>query len=245
MLGMLAALLLHGLAAAGGGFLGVAGASSQTLPAEAPPGRASPAEVRAALEALRDSPIQWELPRPDRRSFDLPWFSSGLPLLSILLITLGVVAAVVLAFFVASALRDRRRPAVVDPAAAEGRAPAVQLSEAPLERAEAEARAGRFAEAIHLLLLGTIEEIRASLGYEAHPSLTSREILRRAPLPAGADAPLGGIVREVEWSHFGERSAGEAEYRRCVEWHGELRRACDAAAAAGGRGSRRRGSEGR
>jgi hypothetical protein len=198
-------------------------------------GASTPEQVREALERIREAPIQWELPRPDESGgISLPWFS-GLPLLSILLFTLAAVAVVVLALYIASALRDRQRPAVVDPSGAPAGTAAVRLSGEPLARAEALAREARYAEAIHILLLGTIEEIRTSLGYVAHPSLTSREILRRAPLPVGAEAPLGGIVREVEWSHFGARGAGDAEYRRCVEWHGELRRACDGAAAGGGR----------
>lgn len=199
-------------------------------PTAVPRTATSPEDVRRALDALREAPIQWELPRARQRDVRVPGLNFGLPLLTLLLIALGIGAALCLAFLIASAARDRRRPAVVDPATEIPLASPVRLTGAPLERAEAAAREGRFGEAIHLLLLGTIDEIRASLRYDAHPSLTSREILGRAPLPGGAEAPLGGIIREVEWSHFGERGATEAEYRRCVDWHAELRRACEGAA---------------
>jgi len=211
----------------------------QEIAAETRP-PSSPEQIREALAAIRGSPIQWELPVDEPRGGG-SGLGIGLPLLTILLLAVAAIVLVVLAFFVASVVRDRRRPAVADPAAEIAPTPSFQLSGAPLERAEAAAREGRFADAIHLLLLGTIEEIRASLGFEAHPSLTSREILGRAPLPDGAEPPLGGIIREVEWSHFGARGATETEYRRCVEWHGDLRRACDAGAPTG-RGERRGGA---
>lgn len=229
MLGRLTALLVFALACA----------TSAIAIAGAPADPTSPEEVKEKLEALREAPIQWELPvekqRPDRRFGGL-----GLPLLEILVYTLAGIALIVVLFLIASSLLDRRRPAIVDRSTEETPPPPVRLSGEPLARAEEAAREGRFADAIHLLLLGTIEEIRASLGYEAHPSLTSREILRRAPLPAGGAEPLQGLVAEVEWSHFGARAADEAAYRRCVEWHAELRRACAAGAprAARGRGSR-------
>jgi hypothetical protein len=229
MLGRLAALLVFALACA----------TSAIAIAGAPAAPTSPEEVKEKLEALREAPIQWELPvekqRPGTR-FD----GLDLPLLEILVYTLGGIALIVILFLIASTLIDRRRPVIADRATEENPPPPVRLSGEPLARAEEAAREGRFADAIHLLLLGTIEEIRGSLGYEAHPSLTSREIQRRAPLPAGAAEPLQGLVAEVEWSHFGARGADEEAYRRCVAWHAELRRACAAGAprTEGARGSR-------
>jgi hypothetical protein len=77
------------------------------------------------------------------------------------------------------------------------------------------AQQGRFAEAMHALLLQSFAEIRRRQGASFAPSLTSREILRRVGLSNAAQAALGDIVGRVERSYFGEHPAGPVDYRAC------------------------------
>jgi len=83
------------------------------------------------------------------------------------------------------------------------------------------ARQGRFAEAIHALLLRAL----ADLGDSARPALTSREVLRGSPLAAEARAALGALVSAVEWAHFGARPAGPADYEASLAEYHRLQRA--------------------
>jgi hypothetical protein len=187
---------------------------------------ATPEEVRESLRSIREERMQWELPR-EQAQREPRGDGLDLPIIEILLYTLAAAAVIALALFVASLVRGRRI-APPDVRAGGDDAAGVRLSTFPHDLAELAARNGDFAAAIHLLLLGTIDEIRASLGYDAPPSLTSREIVALAPIPAGGGTPLAAIVAAVERSHFGARPVGEPEYRRCVEWHEELLRACAA-----------------
>lgn len=85
----------------------------------------------------------------------------------------------------------------------------------PLGDAEALAQAGDFAEAIHVLLLRTLEELSRRGGVQLPPSLTSREILGRIPLPGDAQHALADLVTAVEVSHFGGATPGASDYHLC------------------------------
>ena len=91
--------------------------------------------------------------------------------------------------------------------------------------ADALARAGRYGEAIHALLLQSLAEIRAALAEPFADSLTSREILRGTRLAPEGRRSLAEIISHVELTHFGGRAAGEADYLAC-------RRSFDALGAA-------------
>jgi hypothetical protein len=97
-------------------------------------------------------------------------------------------------------------------AAAPEVAPALEV---PIAGAEALAAAGRFAEAIHSLLLETLAAL--SRAARLAPSQTSREVLARTPLPGRAREALAGLVSAVEISRFGGAEATEADYRACLE----------------------------
>ena len=186
------------------------------------------AAVEEAVTRIRRQEMQWELPEGrSNDTSDLP----DLPLIDFLQLFLwGLLVAVVVAsvLFIAGSIRQRRRGDDEDGTLElEG---SVELSERPLANAEQAAARGDYAEAIHLLLLGTIEEIRTSIGYDAPRWLTSREIARAAPLPADALPPLEALIGTVERSYFGEIPVEISDYQSCVDWHRQLREAC-----AGGR----------
>lgn len=85
----------------------------------------------------------------------------------------------------------------------------------PLDEVDALAAQGRFAEAIHVLLLRTIAALPKAAAAGPAPSLTSREILDRTSFRAGARDAMAGLVDAVEVSLFGGRPVPETSYREC------------------------------
>ncbi len=188
-------------------------------PASAAPGSATPpgaeahpasAEVQQARRILADHGYQTSLPTdpslPELTSWRLDWLGK----LFQILLWAGLVLAVSVAIaWVAARLGGRVRDVAVE----EASAPA--SLEVPLASAERLAAAGRFAEAIHALLLETLAAL--SRAAQLAPSLTSREILSRVPLPERAREALAGLVLAVEISRFGGAPAGERDYRACLD----------------------------
>src|SRR5436853_5711333 len=86
---------------------------------------------------------------------------------------------------------------------------------AALGAADELAAAGRFVEAMHVLLLQGLAAIRSGLDEEFADSLTSREILRRSRLPDPGRASLRDIVNRVELTYFGQYPASLADYQAC------------------------------
>lgn len=74
-----------------------------------------------------------------------------------------------------------------------------------LEEADALAREGRFAEAVHLLLFRSIEDVQERLDGGVPTSLTAREIAGLGSLPERARRALKPIIQIVESSFFGGR----------------------------------------
>jgi len=172
------------------------------------PGPVTVERVRAsAAGVLRSGRYQTELP------------GDGLPPLTGLLdlspalvrafvVTVVAAALALTALWLVRHLRLRREEAAVGPSAAEE--PAFEDHADAAARLAAE---GRFAEAIHLLLLDTLAEL--SRAARLSPSLTSREIVALAQLAPAARTALADLVRAVEVSYFGEAIPAEAEYRAC------------------------------
>ncbi len=200
----------------------------QPLPARAAP---TDAEIAEAVEAvLSNNRFQTELPNdaepaeaqpveePDWR-FDLPDGVLGLArVLMWLLVGAGALLLVIFVVNELSSFRLRPRGRAgqdIDPNAATGGATAKPGAGLSLDEADRLAREGRFAEALHMLLLDCIAQLRR-LKFDAviAPSLTSREVARRLSLPERSAQALTAIVSAVELSHFGGRPAGEDDYRR-------------------------------
>jgi hypothetical protein len=88
-------------------------------------------------------------------------------------------------------------------------------SAAVLGAADELAAQGRFVEAMHVLLLQGLAEIRQRLDEQFADSLTSREILRSTKLSEGGRVPLRDIIDRVELTYFGQRPAARADYQAC------------------------------
>lgn len=86
-----------------------------------------------------------------------------------------------------------------------------------LEEADALAREGRFAEAIHHLLFRSIEDIARHRPALVRPALTSRELAASNGIPARARELFAGIARLVERSLFGGRAVSEGDWQHARE----------------------------
>jgi hypothetical protein len=129
---------------------------------------------------------------------------------------IGVGAVLLILLVVRELARHRRDRALPDePAVAEEAVVPEAALDRPLDDADRLAREGRFAEAIHVLLLRTFEELARAAEVRIAPSLTSREILAKIPLRAGAREALGELAQVVELTWFGDDVPGEADWRRC------------------------------
>lgn len=97
--------------------------------------------------------------------------------------------------------------------------PELQPAEAParalLQDADALAAAGRFTEAVHLLLHRSIEDIERRRPSSVRPALTSRDIAASGSIPPGPKAGFQTIVKMVEQGLFARRPLGEADWRDC------------------------------
>jgi hypothetical protein len=91
---------------------------------------------------------------------------------------------------------------------------------------------GRYVEAMHVLLLQALAEIRLRLNEQFADSLTSREILRSKHLPDEFRHPLRDVVSLVEWSYFGEHPAEQNDYLACRSSFAALARCLYGSAAA-------------
>jgi hypothetical protein len=101
-----------------------------------------------------------------------------------------------------------------------------------LEEADALAAAGRFVEAMHVLLLQGLAHMRQRLDQQFSDSLTSREILYSTTLPEAARAALRDVVNRVELTYFGKRPAALADYTACRESFNSLTQSLYGRAAA-------------
>ena len=93
--------------------------------------------------------------------------------------------------------------------------PPVARARALLSDADRLAAEGRYADAIHLLLFRSIEDIDAKRPHTVKPALTSRDILDLQALPAVARQSLSRLVETVEWSFFGGRAVDANDFSAC------------------------------
>jgi hypothetical protein len=193
--------------------------------------RTAQAAADIAAEAIRRLDLQTDLPRQKE---PLSW-NWRIPLPRELFWGAVILAGVLLLYFfvkdVLPGLLPVRRGAWAD---GEGVAAAGTevASEAAALAAEDLARQGRFVEAMHVLLLQSLAEIRRRRGESFAQSQTSREILRSVRLSETGRAALRDIVARVERSYFGDHPAGAAEYRSCRDSFDLLTAALDGDARA-------------
>jgi hypothetical protein len=185
-----------------------------------------PPDVREPLaKAYAPEDLQATLPE-DRKiePIDLPqgwnppeWLARIVEVMFWLLIGVGVLLAIFYLGREVPAWLGRRRQLKA------GAAPMVRGSPVAadsrlldaLDRADRLAAEGQFAEALHLLLLHSIDYLKRHLGGVYGPSSTAREILQRAKLPDPGRNSLAAIVDAAELSYFGGRPVDGGIYADC------------------------------
>lgn len=150
----------------------------------------------------------------------------GGPSGSLVLLVVWVALAAVVLVALAALLRNRgaREKARAPGEAGVAEEPRARL-DAPRARAEALAGAGRYAEAVHALLLETIAALAATRSGRLPEAWTSREIQREAPMPGSARACFGDLVDAVELSLFGGRDVDPEAWEACLGRFGAFERA--------------------
>jgi hypothetical protein len=169
---------------------------------------------KLAREASQRLRLQTELPRepekPRLTTFKLPpqilW-----------LVVAGALG--VLLYLMLPLLRARRVGGGEEAWSAENGVTGPQAVGPPakaLGAADELAAQGRFVDAMHVLLLQGLAEIRQRHhDQQFADSLTSREILRSARLSQAGRASLRDIIDRVEWTYFGEHPAVLVDYAAC------------------------------
>jgi hypothetical protein len=93
--------------------------------------------------------------------------------------------------------------------------PEAGAARALLDEADRLARSGQFADAIHLILFRSIEDIGARRPEAVRAALTSRDIVEAASLSEDGRSAFRSIAEAVERSVFGGRPAAADDFDRC------------------------------
>jgi hypothetical protein len=170
----------------------------------------------AAAQSVADLGLQTELPGQPS-AWVLPLWrlpSINVPELALWLALAAAFAFILYQFrdYLPKFVFGRSTPWTSDEAA--GADPLARPAQASTTADELAAQ-GRYVEAMHVLLVRAIAELRERLGVNFADSLTSREILRRANLPEGGRASFRDIITRVELSHFGAYPADAQDYGAC------------------------------
>lgn len=189
--------------------LAAVGASPPGSGDGSPLSAARPSADSLAAESIRRLGLQASLPG-SLPSEPTAWWSVPL---SWWLLFAAVLAVVVLLAYLLRDVRWRPRGGVGVP----DLPPDAQTAGQPLHLARAQhfATQGRFAEAMHELLLQGLAEMRARAGGHLADSLTSREVLRATRLPEQGRAALQAMIAQVEWTWFGDHEADPDDYHAC------------------------------
>ncbi|MFC0683243.1 hypothetical protein [Novosphingobium clariflavum] len=154
--------------------------------------------------------LEWLL-APIGRALGMSW-----PIFQYVLIALAAVLVLFVLWRVLGPLLLDRRPKDADDAVAAwvpDRAEAAAL----IEDADRLAAEGRFAEATHLLLRRSVQQIRASRPDWIHPASTAREISVLAALPEAGRHAFAVIAQRVERSRFALRDLGAPDWAAARE----------------------------
>lgn len=209
------------------------------------PAGAQPAGTNAGMQArevLKDPRYQREMPpHSDPRDLEdagdreftggggagqvaLPVIGAGAAIGQAVFIIFIVVVVLLLVGWLGQAVLRRRRGDETVEVAAEGAEEAVRVREPTFDEAARLAAEGRYAEAVHALLLAAIRHFAERSRVAIQPSRTSRELVRLLPLGAEAREAFSDLVRTVELSLFGGAAVGQEEYERSLARFRDLTR---------------------
>lgn len=192
---------------------------------DTPVGGAANAFARAHAKLISEGDLQFDqaaLTAPKPPGW-LRWFVELLQTLAPVLkwgfwIGLAIVVALILYFITREIIRlraplARAKPLHMgpEPEWRPNSATALDL----LAAADQLAAEGRFAEAAHLILLRSVEDIEGRRPRAVRPALTTREIASLAAIPASARPAFATIGQLVERSLFGGSAVAAEEFADC------------------------------
>jgi len=189
-----------------------------SMPPVDPP-KPPPAWLKALNEWLKDAL------EPVGRFFR--WISSFMPdapYARIFLWTVIAAAALLFVWMVQDRVRNgewrlprlsRRRVAPYVEAVDDGWAPSEAPARAWLQEADALAADGRYGEAVHHLLLRSVEDLSRRRPQIVRPALTSRDLARAEGIPAMPRRLFAEITAVVERSLFGGDAVDQEQWGRC------------------------------
>lgn len=203
-----------------------AGAGVDRDPASPGLDGASDAFARAHDALLRGKDLQFE-PTAAPKPPDVPdWLlavgkvlGAAAPYLTYVFWACLILGAAVILYFLGReliatrwpSLRPHKGPVLGD----EAWRPSAAKARTLLEDADRLAAAGRFAEAVHLILFRSIEDIEGKRPDLIKPALTSRDIAQLDGVPERVRRTFSQIARVVERSFFGGRPVGADEFAAC------------------------------
>jgi hypothetical protein len=189
------------------------------------PDGASDAFARAHEALLRDKTLQFEPtvrvepPPPEWLKAFVEALGAIAPYLAYVFWGFLILGGAIILYFLARELITARWPSLKPnkgPAlGAEAWRPSVAKARTLLEDADRLAAAGRFAEAVHLILFRSIEDIEGKRPDLIRPALTSRDIAGLEGVPQAVRRTFSEIARVVERSFFGGRPVGADEFAAC------------------------------
>ncbi|WP_419899565.1 DUF4129 domain-containing protein [Roseomonas sp. USHLN139] len=180
----------------------------------------------AHARLLADGRLQFAFPEPTPppppapppgRGWTLDWIGGLGTVAPWILWGLVAVLGLLLAWVVLQQLRQaqrRREGAGLAVPTAEAERQAARAG-ALLAEADALAAAGRFAEAVRVLLHQSLAEIGIQRPRLLRPAFTSRDIAALPGLPGPVRQAFGAIAAVVERAVFGGRAIGEAQWQEC------------------------------
>ncbi len=189
----------------------MAGDTIQTAFPPPPPPRNTPEWMKTLGDAVRDF-FDWLSP------LGQPLLWIGGILLALLLLYLFVPA---FAQWVDDIRYRRKRKAIADEAEQVGHAEA-GAARVLLAEADELAAAGRYSEAVHLLLYRSVADISDRRPGLVRPAMTSRDLAAATDLPGVARDAFSRIARAVEISLFGGRAIDAGAWQQCRDAYAEM-----------------------
>lgn len=189
----------------------IAGGEIQTaFPPPPPPPPPTPEWLKSLFNAIGDF-FQWSVPAAK----PLMWIAVATLLLFLLYHFVPAFARWV------DNLPFRRKAGDADAEDGAGFAEA-GAARALLAEADALAAEGRYAEAVHLLLYRSVEDIEGRRPGLVKPAMTSRDLAAARALPPVAQGAFSRIARAVEISLFGGRAIDAGAWQTCRSAYAEL-----------------------
>lgn len=184
----------------------------------------------AYRQTMADKAIQTQFPPPEPVPQPPQWlldllhmigrfFQDSAPYLRPTLYVVGALLLLLLLYRFVPAIRlwvdqamARRKPVGADEVIGHAEAGAARQL---LSEADALAGQGRFAEAVHLLLHRSVEDIAKWRPGLVKPALTSRDLAAAHSIPDAARAAFADIARAVEISLFGGQPLDASAWAAC------------------------------